>query len=58
MTQERVWELLGPPEHVRGRRTTVQYWHYGPGWIRFQEGRITRWIAGEAGRQASAAVAP
>lgn len=46
MTQVTVWETLGPPEFVRGRRTEVQYWHYGPGWIRFQAGRITRWEPG------------
>jgi hypothetical protein len=53
MTQEKVWEKLGAPEFVRGRREGVQFWHYGPGWIRFQQGRITRWEAGNA-RQASA----
>jgi hypothetical protein len=48
MTQVKVWETLGPPEFVRGRRAEVQYWHYGPGWIRFQAGRITRWEPGSS----------
>jgi hypothetical protein len=53
MTQVKVWETLGPPEFVRGRRTEVQYWHYGPGWIRFQAGRITRWEPGSNELQAA-----
>lgn len=46
MSQVTVWDVLGPPEFVRGRRTEVQYWHYGADWIRFQGGRITRWEEG------------
>jgi hypothetical protein len=46
MPQVSVWDTLGPPEFVRGRRTEVQYWYYGGDWIRFQAGRITRWVVG------------
>jgi hypothetical protein len=56
LTQERVWDALGPPEFVRGKRAGVQYWHYGAGWVRFQDGRVTRWVPGQATRQAQAVI--